>query len=55
VLPLLGVGGLSLRIPLWVAFATLGFIILAEAVVAVIAVVRLLTMPPAKLAAKYDF
>ena len=55
VLPMLGVGGLSLRIPLWVAFATLGFIILAEAVVAVIAVVRLLTMPPAKLAAKYDF
>ena len=55
VLPLLGVGGLSIKIPFWVPFASLAFIIAAEVVVAVIAVLRLLTMPPAKLAAKYDY
>lgn len=55
VLPMLGVGGLSITIPLWVPFAALAVIIAAEIAVALIATARLLKMPPAKLAAKYDF
>lgn len=54
-LPILGVGGLSIEIPVWVPFATIAGIIIVEVAVAVIAVLRLLGMPPAKLASKYDF
>lgn len=54
-LPILGVGGLSIEVPLWAPFAAIGIILLAEVIVAVIAVRRLLRMPPAKLASKYDF
>ena len=55
VLPMLGVGGLSISIPLWVPFVTIAAILAAETVVAILAVFRLIGMPPAKLAAKYDF
>ena len=54
-LPMLGVGGLSFSIPLWVPFAALLAIAAAEVLVAFLAVRRLIGMPPAKLAAKYDF
>ncbi|MBO4384512.1 MAG: ATP-binding cassette domain-containing protein [Clostridia bacterium] len=54
-LPILEVGGLNISIPLWVPFATVAAIVIAEVVVAMLAVLRLLKLPPAKLAAKYDF
>ena len=53
-LPLLGVGSLSISIPLWVPAAVLGIMIAAEIVVAVLPVLRLLALPPARLASKYD-
>lgn len=54
-LPVLGVGGLSISIPLWVPFVTLAVIAAAELAVAILAVLRLIGMPPARLAATYDF
>ena len=54
-LPLLGVGELSISIPVWVPFVTILAIAAAQVLVAVLAVLPLIGMPPAKLAAKYDF
>lgn len=54
-LPILGVGGLSISIPLWIPFATIAAMVVLEIAVAALAMIRLLRMPPAKLAAKYDF
>ncbi|MBP5224620.1 MAG: ATP-binding cassette domain-containing protein [Lachnospiraceae bacterium] len=53
--PVLGIGALQIEIPLWVPFATLSVIVLAQLAVAVLPVLRLLRMPPAKLAAMHDF
>ena len=41
--------------PVWAAVATLAAISLLRLIVAVIPLLRMLTMPPARLAAKYDF
>ena len=54
-LPVLGVGGLSVTVPLWAPFAVLGILLAAGVVIAAAAVMRLTAMPPAGLAAKYDF
>lgn len=55
VLPYFGVDIIPISIPLWVPFATVGVILVIQIVSAVISVVRLLVIPPAKLASKYDF
>jgi ABC-type lipoprotein export system ATPase subunit len=55
ILPLTGIASFPISIPLWAPFAAIGVILVIELIVAVIAVARLLVMPPAKLAAKYDF
>lgn len=54
-LNLLGMGGLFMSIPLWIPFVTLAAIIAAQVVLAVLSVIRLIGMPPAKLAARYDY
>ena len=54
-LPLLGVGALSVSIPVWIPLVTILGIAAAQVIVAVLAVFPLIGMPPAKLAAKYDF
>lgn len=51
-LPLLGVGGLTISVSLRVAFLTFGIIVAAEIILAIIATVRLTLMPPAKLAVR---
>ena len=54
-LPLLGVGELSVSIPVWIPLVTILGIAAAQVIVAVLTVCPLIGMPPAKLAAKYDF
>ena len=55
VLPLMGMDWLEISIPLWVPFLTVAAIVAADVIVAVLAVIRLIGMPPAQLASKTDF
>ena len=55
ILELLGLEILSLSIPLWVPFLTVAAIVVTEVIVAVIAVLPIIKMPPAKIASKCDF
>ena len=55
VLKMLGLELFSISIPLWIPFVTVSAIVALEILVAVIAVLPLIGMPPAKLAAKSDF
>ncbi|MBQ5341704.1 MAG: hypothetical protein J6W57_06870, partial [Oscillospiraceae bacterium] len=55
VLPLMGKDWLEISIPLWVPFLTVAAIVAADVIVAVLAVIRLIGMPPAQLASKTDF
>ncbi|MBQ9910591.1 MAG: ATP-binding cassette domain-containing protein [Lachnospiraceae bacterium] len=54
-LPVLGVSAVTIEIPAWMAFATLGLVALMQTIVAVLPVLRLLKLPPARLAGLHDF